>query len=42
MRDSAWQKITVGVEVVELQKSVWRRTGASERIGTATSEACIC
>jgi hypothetical protein len=25
--------------VVELQKSVWRRTGASERIGTATSEA---
>jgi hypothetical protein len=25
--------------VVELQKSVWRRTGSSERIRTATSEA---
>jgi len=39
LRDQAWQKITVGFEVVELQKSVWRRTGASERIGTATSDA---
>ena len=39
MRDQAWQKITVGFEVVELQKSVWRRPGASERIGTATSDA---